>query len=332
MATGEFMKKLTLLAAMLLTTSTFGAEADHYTGRNDFLADISENINSRSNMAVEEAVDSLKGLDCSNKESEIELYKELQKTFANHTKGDLVIKLLVEKSIEKRAIPLNESIFGEWSVLNGYLLGKKSAANSPLALSPLIRVGDRYIGIDKMEHMFGMGYRYFKKHHLKGKKLHKVLKGGIFSEKTVLGGNILATGVFSYGDLSANFNGMRFWNHVLQRRDDVLGKKHNIGPYVTCNDGRFSVNKENPIDFKNYVDHSMDESINCSKLATKSAAKKYKKAIDDRGFKCPMSNESLEKIKAKYDVVIKTDRKKRSISHWIINDEGIEDVSYFNEF
>ncbi len=326
------MKKLTLLTAMLLSTTTLAAEADHYTGRNDFLGDISANINATANSALDNAVDNLKDLDCEQKASELELYKELRKTFANHTKGELVINLLHEESIEKRAIPLDQSIFGDWSILNGFLLGRSSASESALALSPLIRVGDKYIGIDKMEHMFGMGFRYFKKHHIKGKKLHKVLKSGIFSEKTILGGNILATGVFSYGDLSANFNGMRFWNHMLQKRNDVLGKSHNIGPYIKCANGRYAVNKENPIDFRNYVDSSMDESVNCSKFATKAAARKYKKAISERGFKCPMSIESLNEMKSKYSAVIDRDKKKRPVSHWIINDEGIDDVSYFNEF
>jgi hypothetical protein len=328
------MKLLVLSTCILLSVNTFGAEADHYTDRSASLLDISEQINDQANSALSTAVEKLSNIEnCESEKSEQKLYDELRKTFANHTSGKLVKSLLHSKSITKRTIPLNESIFEEWSVLNGYLLGRRSAAKSPLALSPMIQVGDQLVGIDKLEHMFGMGFRYFKKHYLKGKSLKKVLKGGIVSEKTILGGNILATGVFAYGDLAANFNGMRFWNHMLQRRNDVLGVKHNIGPYIKCENGKFEVNEEIAIDFKNYVDSSMDESINCSKFATKSGAKRYKRSVEKRGYSCPMSKDSLNEMIRKYDVVIDSDRKKRPISHWILNKSGkIEDVSYFNEF
>ncbi|OUR99797.1 hypothetical protein A9Q84_01855 [Halobacteriovorax marinus] len=327
------MKNLILLGSILLSGAGFAAEADHYTSRNDLLEDISDRLNSDANESLRKAVENSKALgECDSKKAELALYKELRNYFANHTKGEIVKGLLHSNNTAKRAIPLNESIYGEWSIFDGYLLGKKSAANSPLALSPMIKVGEQLVGIDKLEHMFGMGFKYFKSHHIKGKKLRKVLKRGIFSEKTILGGNILATGVFAYGDLSANFNGMRFWNHVLQRRDDVLGADQNIGPYILCVDNSFVVNTENPIDFKNYIDASMDESVNCSKFATKNGARKYKRAMEKRGFSCPMSQSSLNEILTKYGVVTPKDRKKRPISHWIINTDGNEDVSYFNEF
>lgn len=330
---GDIMKNLILLGSILLSTAGYAAEADHFTSRNDFLEDISDRLNKDANESLKKAVENSKSLgECDSKKAELTLYKELRKYFANHTKGEIVKGLLHAENTSKRAIPLNESIYGEWSVFDGYLLGKKSAAQSPLALSPMIQVGEQLIGIDKLEHMFGMGFKYFKSHHMKGKKLRKVLKRGIFSEKTILGGNILATGVFAYGDLSANFNGMRFWNHVLQKRDDVLGTHQNLGPYVHCVDNKFVVNTENPIDFKNYVDASMDESINCSKFATKSGARKYKRAMKKRGATCPMSKTILNDMLEKYNTPTPRDRKERPISHWIINTDGIEDVSYFNEF
>ena len=92
--------------------------------------------------------------------------------------------------------------------------------------------------------MFGMGFTYFTKHYQKGKDIKDVLSYGIALEKTILGGNVFATGVFSYGDLSANFNGMRFWNHVLQKNDDILGSEHNLGPYVTCSADKWQVNEK----------------------------------------------------------------------------------------
>ncbi len=330
------MKSIFTLLFLLLSCELTAAEADHYTFNDLPLRDESQKINAMANESLDIATQKLNALgSCDNSvKSEKVLYKELTKYFSNHTKGKLVIDILHEDSIAKRTIPLKESIYGTWSIFNGYLLGKKSAADSPLALTAMIKMGDQVIGVDKLEHMFGMGQIYFKSYYLKGKKIRRVLKSGIAKEKTILGGNILATGVFAYADLSANFNGMRFWNHVLQKRDDILGKEHNLGPYVSCTEGSWVVNEKKAIDFNDYIDESMDESINCSKFASKKGLKKYKARMTklNPSFACPMSQATLNKMLKKYDVTTPKDRKQRPLSHWIINNKGLEKVSYFNEF
>jgi hypothetical protein len=187
--------------------------------------------------------------------------------------------------------------------------------------------------------MFGMGRQYFRSHYLKGKPLVRVLKSGIFKEKTFLGGNMLATGVFSYADLSANFNGMRFWNHMLQKRDDVLGAQHNIGPYLTCSAGKWAKNEERPIDFSNYVDATMQESMNCSKFATNAGARKFQEALSvmqskdkSRVFSCPANPALINEVSRKYEVEIAGDLRATTVDHWIINRDGNTKVSYLNEF
>lgn len=330
------MKAAIILCFILFCTGLVAGEADHYTDRELPLEDISEQLNELANSYLNDATQTVNNtINCDDsKESELALYAELTKYFSNHTKGLLVKEVLHKTYVTKKMIGLKDSVYGQWSIFNGYLMGKKSAANSPLALTPMIRIGDHIVGTDKLEHMFGMGQIYFKRYHMKNKKLRKVLKSGIFREKTALGGNVLATGVFAYADLSANFNGMRFWNHMLQKRDDVLGADKNIGPYVKCQDGKYEVVESNPIDFRNYIDESMDESINCSKFATKSGLKKFTKGIKsiDENYSCPMSKKTLNKMVLKYKVPTPKDGKKRPISHWIINKEGNGKVSYFNEF
>ena len=127
----------------------------------------------------------------------------MKKYFANHPTVKLVKFALHDNFVERRQINLKKSIYGEWKILNGYLMGKPLAAESPLAPTPMIRIGDEVVGTDEHEHMFGMRFKYFKWHYLKSKGLKKVLKRGVVYEKTTLGGNILATGVFAYADLSA---------------------------------------------------------------------------------------------------------------------------------
>jgi hypothetical protein len=330
------MQVKTFIILLFINLSSLAGEADQYTKRDLPLEDIALQLNTMASNYLEEATNdlNLKG-SCNNSlSSEKALYEKLSEYFSNHSKGLLVKEILHKDYITKSMIGLKDSVYGKWVVLNGYLMGKKSAASSPLALTPMIRIGEVIVGTDKLEHMFGMGQTYFKRYHLKNRKLRRVLKQGIAREKTFLGGNILATGVFSYADLSANFNGMRFWNHILQKRDDVLGKKHNLGPYVSCNDGQWQVVHLNPLDFRNYIDASMDESINCSKFATYAGLKKFKKGIKsvNENYTCPMNPSTLKSMYDKYNVLTPRDRKMRKISHWILNDDGNGKVSYFNEF
>ena len=319
------MKKYLLIAIALIANSSFAAEADNFTARILNLADISSPVNDLANKYLEDATTKLNTEgNCDDGKADELLYTELQKYFSNHSKGELVKTILYTDKISKNALPLKDSVYGEWKPINGYLLGKKSAASSPLALSPLIQIGDQAVGVDKLEHMFGMGFSYFSQYYGKQKSIEHVLKVGILKEKTFLGGNIFATGVFSYGDLSANFNGMRFWNHVLLKHDDILGKEHNLGPYVSCVNSKWKVNSESKIDFKNYIDASMDESINCSKFANKSGERKFRNAIGKLGGSCPMDSGLLQDMKEKYKAL--------NIQHFIINEEGTGTVSYLNEF
>jgi hypothetical protein len=335
------MKKLLAAIFLLLSwTPARAAEADHFTLPEGQIADITSEVNKLANEGLTAAIEDLNaqgGCDNSRKSDE-RLYDRLTDVFSNHKKGQLVLAI-IHGDLPRTVIPLKESIYSEWKIWNGFLLGRRGAAKSPLALFPLIKIGDTVIGVDKLEHMFGMGLRYFKGHYLEEKPLVSVLKGGIFKEKTALGGNLLATGVFSYGDLSANFNGMRFWNHMLQKKDDVLGAQHNIGPYLTCQAGKWAKNEERPIDFRNYVDATMQESMNCSKFATAGGVRKFHEALEamqardkSRTFACPENPALMAETARKYEVEIAGDQRGSKVDHWIINREGNTKVSYFNEF
>lgn len=333
------MKRAVVVSMLFLIgcAKASAAEADHYTSGKP-LEDSATRLNEMANDYIGKAIEDLNRSDqCDGSvESETRLYSELSKYFANHANGELVIRILKEKDtgIDTRPISVRESIYADWSVSDGLLLGRPGAGESQLGLSPLMRVGETEIGVDKLEHMFGMGLTYFKYHYFKGDTVLDVLKHGIFREMTVLGGNVLATGVFSYGDLSANFNGMRFWNHILQKRDDVLGKQMNIGPYVRCEGGRWRTTGT-AVDFRHYIDPSMDESINCRKFASRGGYEKSIRAMRSRGLSpaaCPLKRELTREMYRKYNLTLENDAQKRPISHWIINLDGHGVVDYRNEF
>ncbi|MFC6672641.1 hypothetical protein [Marinobacterium aestuariivivens] len=64
------------------------------------------------------------------------------------------------------------------------------------------------MGLDKLGHFFAQGWQYFELTALGGGTLEQALALGREQEQGRYG--YLTTGIFSYADLAANFNGWRF--------------------------------------------------------------------------------------------------------------------------
>ena len=317
------MKIIFSLFLLVSGVNLFAAETDDFTFRNEKLADMSGVINEKANLFLKEAVELTNAQgSCDEKK----LYSNLETYFANHTKGKLTQYILESDEVVKHVFPISESVYKEWSITDGFLLGRDKEAQSALAFAPLVRIGEETIGSDKFEHMFGMGLDYFTAHYLKGKGMTRVLKSGALEETVILGGTSLTTGIFAYGDLSANFNGMRFWNHVLQKKTDILGAHYNVGPFVKCEGTTFVTVR--PIDFRNYVDASMNESVNCSHFATRAGLRKFKASLKRLGnLTCPLDPELNREMQKKYAVPLKDSEK--TISDLIIN-TGSNTPIFFN--
>ena len=120
--------------------------------------------------------------------------------------------------------------------------------------------------------------------------------------------------------MAADFNGMRFWNHVLQKKNDVLGSEENFGPYVRCVNKKWTLVKE--MNWRDYLDDSMDEAINCSQFKTESMVNKIKKRLNDlqvlhqRIISCPVSRNKLKRVISKYG----------KFAPFFINKEGVRAV------
>jgi len=280
-------KTLCLFAFFFLVPAAYPAEADHYTVPESEITDITSELNSHANQLVQNALNELnavggcgaakEGFLGAGKSGEEKLYKALEKIFDIHGKSVLVDDIL-DGRLPRRVILLDDSVYRDWDITSGFFLSR-----SQLTLSPNIKVGGLVIGVDKLEHMFGYGLKYFRRHYLSGMEMGKVLRLGAGAEKVYLGGNIMETGVFSYSDLAANFNGMRFWNAVLQKNDDILGAGYNYGPYIICEKGKWKKNPEKPIDLSKYIDRTVQENYNCSKFASRAGLDKFTSSLGKLG-------------------------------------------------
>lgn len=287
----------------IFSLSAFTAEVDQFTNRDKVLPDQAKIVNKLANDYIAESIRVTNTkISCNHKKSHKILYNQLKKYFANHFKGKFLKEIVKGDTVQVYFIPVKESIFNQWTLRDGMLMAIPWIAELLEVTSPLIQIGTQKIGTDKFEHMFGQGFSYFEKFYKSKKDLASVLKEGFLKEKRILGGGALTTGVLSFADLSANFNGMRFWNHMLGLNEDVMGQE--LGPYIICEDGKFVKNIKNSLDFRNYIDASMDEGINCSEYSSKNITTKIDQLfIDSEGqLSCPMEAVKLEEMKSKYHI------------------------------
>ncbi len=307
------MKIALIIATLVCLNAVQASEVDQFTNTESIneLEDAADIVNSKANEILKENLLKLNkaGLGC----NESEFYKSFRAEFGNHYKGNLGKFIYNDPIVPRLPVSIEESVFKNWSFTNGAILKVYLKKNTGEGLADIIRIGDVYLGADKFEHMFGRGLSYFTDYYLKNKEIDRTLKNGMREELFIYGGIRFETGVFSFGDLSANFNGMRFYNHLLLKNDDILGKKYNLGPYVKCENKNWVQVEE--IDFRNYVDQTFNESKNCSLLASEKAIKKIKDNVSvEFGNFCRFSIEEKEYIQNKYS----------KFEKYLINKSGLE--------
>lgn len=293
------------------------SEIDSFHGRYTELADATDALNKKTKELFQDALkranekQEKKGKSCSKKI----LYKSMRKNFRNHYLGKLNPWIIKTDKIDKVVVSVENSIYQDFKWYEAYVPGLFARTfKDPSAM--LLRVKDVKLGNDKFEHFLGSGFNYFKKHYLKKESLREALIIGWKAETGLLGA--ATTGVMSYADMVANFNGMRFWNHLLAENEDVFGpeEKFNPGPYVVCKDHKWVQVKD--MDWSYYIDHAFDEGINCSKFKNKEMTETVISRIaaiemkEDRNYQCPILPLELDKMVEKY----------KPFKSFLINTEG----------
>lgn len=292
------------------------SEVDNFFKRHETLYDSKQVINSKANMFFDEALEKANRW---GKCSERRLYRNLRANFSNHQWGKLTSFILESPLIHRRKLITPKTIYGDFRVFETPILTLYKLFPRQ-STGVIINYNGHSIGSDKFEHLFYSGYRLFRNYYLRGYSIEKVLHKSYISERYLYGGS--TTGIISYGDLAANFAGLRFWNHILNKEDDIMGSEYNHGPYVKCIDNKWKRVKY--VDFSVYVDSSWDEAINCSKFRTKSLVRKVFKKLKLLGDKysqnliCPVDQEKLIEMNEKY----------AEFSMWFINMDGHVPVKY----
>lgn len=268
---------LALLISFFLSLDVQCMETDNFTGRNDQLAKLPDSTNELDamvNLRIMLAIQSTNN--SSGSCDEKELIRNLRLELNRNPVGEVERFAEFGPSVKRYLVPWQDSIYGKIKNVRGLDLTVKTFVWGETKASS-IRLNQQIIGTDKLGHFFSQGYEY-----LFQKDWHSALLYGASLEDGVYGKDY--SGVYSYGDLNANFNGYLFWKSVTG----------GSSPYVACVNGRYVQKKK--FTWKTYVSAAWDEGINCSEFVSK----EYKESVEGQeralGLKCPLEPKACQTL------------------------------------
>ncbi|MBN4063340.1 hypothetical protein JYT79_01020 [Cardiobacterium sp. AH-315-I02] len=323
---------LFILISVFVSQAGFAAEIDSVTPRNIELDNSQSIINRIINQRIQEGVqkanaqqddaggfDFISAIDDEEFTEEYEacdeeiLYTELRKAiFQSLTaswglKGydlDKQLRNLLAK--QSYSLSLNDSIYRDIDYIEGFSLNLKE-------LSDVVNINDHLIGLDKLGHFFAEGWQYYELTRYDDYTFNQALEWGRQQEAGKFGYS--TTGIFSFADLVANFNGWRFWNKVLLKENDPLkGALANFfdSPYVSCDIQIIASIKSRKIvkaweqntefDLSDFIDGTWDEGNNCNSYDDPFIEEKVTARIKNVSpdFTCPFVPENCLEAQERY--------------------------------
>ena len=225
------------------------------------------------------------------------------------------IEIEKNPSFDKLNLNMNDSVYKDigWRLGAGLYLARLG----PIDLGSLVRIGAHLVGTDKLGHFIGIGWEYYEKAYLKNKGVEAALAHGEKTERGFFG--LKTTGVYSYGDLMANYEGMKFWRELV---GDIV---NTTNPYVICKDNRYLQVRK--FDWLDYVDDSWDEGVNCNLYKNIKYERKISKKLTGLEkkhpgfrFQCPIRDSCK-------NLIIKN----RSVAHRLISPKCLVNAVFEDE-
>ncbi len=316
---------MVLFFLLFISNATFGFETDNYTCRYANLEDVTSQLNEETNRRIQEVLQkgmldfdasqlpgfpmeikkkeksnrpkpseeasraSMESLDAEQSiQPEIRVYKQLtgcdRTELHSALRGALASSWMgnLESWAEKQ--PFSKCLPDP----NIYSGAKKSGiVLRAVGINYTLKIGGVNIGADKLSHFMTEGADYYEA-QLEGKSLQLILGIG---EKEELGPyGLRSTGVKSYGDLAANYQGYQFWKNTTEGKD----------PYFKCIKNKWVQAKD--FNWGDFVNPLMDESINCSgyqPVEFKESVEKNIAALQKKHgaqpLSCPLDREACRK-------------------------------------
>ncbi len=286
-----------IISGVFITGIVCAAEVDSFTNRHE-LADSRVVLNKVVNSWLAEAIITAnerslfqigdkKGIDYCN---QVRLFEALKDKLTGFIVGKLESLVTDSADLDTIRVEFDKSIYRDLE------FSESPTISLTGRLAVLLRVGDVYLGADKFGHFFTEGFSYYEMYTAVDQ--YSALQFGDLTESTLYGE--LTTGVFSYADLAANLNGLRFWNSVLGLKPDPISGSAVTKPLVQCVDKKWKLTET--FDWRTYVDPTWDEAINCSAFRNEIILDKVEKRIADtsHGKSCPLMTVDQKALVKKY--------------------------------
>lgn len=149
-----------------------------------------------------------------------------------------------------------------------------------------LNVNGTLIGLDKIDHFFGNGGILKTKYDAGIKDDATLMQLNVAQEHGIWG--LKDMGVKSYGDLAANWQGLKFYRELFEGKN----------PYYKCEKGVMTQVRQFKIE--DYFNRAWSESTNCSAFVSTEIAAKVAENVKARGLKCPMNADDCAEMNRIY--------------------------------
>jgi hypothetical protein len=264
-----------LMMIALLSTccfSAFSLETDNFLTWGIELKDSSSDINTYINNNIQSTLN-----DLNEKKKSYECERVRKKVVMNF-RGFIThpMEHWIEETLgEEKVFPSEEHYTDREYFMMSIYGTEKFDVSKYFSLARNININGVYLGTDKLSHWMSTGERYYviftrALNRLKNtnEAFKKAIRYGIFLDRYILGG--ITSGVFSYADLEANFQGLLFNRNFCR-----AGADKNI---IALKDGKWFL--QNKVDVRDYVNPNFDETFNpslFSSLKWKKVQENFKK-------------------------------------------------------
>ena len=294
---------------LILSLNSWSAETDGFTDRYQPVPDAMPVINQEIQNRIEKVL--LKMNQKSNVCEWDQLNSELGSQLRRPINGEIESFIMNSPLVPKSPIVFDNSIFKNVPAI--YNLPLRLGMMIGIHMGAPIHHKGYLIGADKFGHFMDEGYYYYSLVHFWNLTLNDVLKLGDFSETTYNGK--WTGGIYSYADLSANYDGYFFWKDILGTPQDRHQSK-----YFDCEKGLWRLKK--PIDLADYVSPAWDEGMNCNDFRTEGMAQGIDVTIveleqkNHKRYHCPVFPEKVSEMIVRY----------ADQSSWVIQPKILEQI------
>lgn len=275
---------LVALVTMACTVPALAAETDQFMTWGTELKDSADVLNAQYNKELDRFIDKANRLAHSIKDPD-----EFTIAFYNYLSKGLYgsrYRAYIKDAPEVEKFPGPSVTYFEYYKRSIY---RDPAFPFLLPMVRTIRIGDVYLGTDKIGHFLCYARRYFQRFQRyrqagipEDKALDKLILWGLGQEQTIVGG--VVDGIVSPGDLEANYQGC-----LLARR--ICGGPN---PYVIRENKKWK--RVGSVDLREYITPDFDESYRLCRFTGSRQAKVARILLEQYAAK-----RELPEVKARFE-------------------------------